>query len=185
MADREVAVATDTPLRQPGSAEEGLTSMSAGPTSATAGNTTASQAQADRSLISRFRNCSVTSPRLRIVGARPVTLVVADGRELGLDHDRAARLQVPPHRFPQRKDRLARLDAAPGGATDPRPLGGPGVECAVIGIVRIYSDPRHVILYTSKGEVRQEFRIVLAVSASLSSYHTGRHRPLPSGPGTQ
>ncbi len=31
----------------------------------------------------------------------------------------------------------------------------------IIGIVGIYSDPRHVILYTSNGEVRQEFSIVL------------------------
>jgi hypothetical protein len=31
----------------------------------------------------------------------------------------------------------------------------------VTGIVGIYSDPRHVILYTSNGEVRQEFSIVL------------------------
>ena len=29
------------------------------------------------------------------------------------------------------------------------------------GIAGIYSDPRHVILYTSNGEVRQEFSIVL------------------------
>jgi 8-oxo-dGTP pyrophosphatase MutT (NUDIX family) len=36
-----------------------------------------------------------------------------------------------------------------------------GIECAVTGIVGIYSDPRHVILYTSDGEVRQEFSIVL------------------------
>jgi 8-oxo-dGTP pyrophosphatase MutT (NUDIX family) len=36
-----------------------------------------------------------------------------------------------------------------------------GTECAVTGITGIYSDPRHVILYTSNGEVRQEFSIVL------------------------
>lgn len=33
-----------------------------------------------------------------------------------------------------------------------------GIECAVTGTVGIYSDPRHVILYTSNGEVRQESR---------------------------
>jgi ADP-ribose pyrophosphatase YjhB (NUDIX family) len=38
---------------------------------------------------------------------------------------------------------------------------GDGVEGAVTGIVGIYSDPRHVILYTSNGEVRQEFSIAL------------------------
>jgi 8-oxo-dGTP pyrophosphatase MutT (NUDIX family) len=36
-----------------------------------------------------------------------------------------------------------------------------GIECEVTGITGIYSDPRHVILYTSNGEVRQEFSIVL------------------------
>jgi 8-oxo-dGTP pyrophosphatase MutT (NUDIX family) len=36
-----------------------------------------------------------------------------------------------------------------------------GIECAITGITGIYSDPRHVILYTSNGEVRQEFSIVL------------------------
>jgi 8-oxo-dGTP pyrophosphatase MutT (NUDIX family) len=36
-----------------------------------------------------------------------------------------------------------------------------GIECAVTGITGIYSDPRHVILYTSDGEVRQEFSIAL------------------------
>jgi hypothetical protein len=35
-----------------------------------------------------------------------------------------------------------------------------GIECAVTGIVGIYSDPRHVVMYTSNGEVRQEFSIV-------------------------
>jgi ADP-ribose pyrophosphatase YjhB (NUDIX family) len=36
-----------------------------------------------------------------------------------------------------------------------------GVECEVTGLVGIYTDPCHVILYTSDGEVRQEFSIVL------------------------
>lgn len=36
-----------------------------------------------------------------------------------------------------------------------------GVECEVTGVIGIYSDPKHVILYTSNGEVRQEFSIVL------------------------
>ena len=31
----------------------------------------------------------------------------------------------------------------------------------VTGIAGIYSDPKHVILYTSNGEARQEFSIVL------------------------
>jgi 8-oxo-dGTP pyrophosphatase MutT (NUDIX family) len=36
-----------------------------------------------------------------------------------------------------------------------------GIVCEITGIVGIYSDPKHVILYTSNGEVRQEFSIVL------------------------
>ena len=62
--------------------------------------------------------------------------------------------------------------ALPGGAIDlgesvaqaavRETLEETGIECAVTGITGIYSDPRHVILYTSNGEVRQEFSIVLA-----------------------
>jgi 8-oxo-dGTP pyrophosphatase MutT (NUDIX family) len=61
--------------------------------------------------------------------------------------------------------------ALPGGAIDlgesvaqaaaRETLEEAGIECAVTGIVGIYSDPRHVILYTSNGEARQEFSIVL------------------------
>lgn len=36
-----------------------------------------------------------------------------------------------------------------------------GIDCEIIGISGIYTDPKHVILYTSNGEVRQEFSIVL------------------------
>lgn len=36
-----------------------------------------------------------------------------------------------------------------------------GVECEITGLSGIYTDPGHVILYTSNGEVRQEFSIVL------------------------
>ena len=32
-----------------------------------------------------------------------------------------------------------------------------GIDCEVTGLVGIYTDPRHVILYTSNGEARQEF----------------------------
>jgi ADP-ribose pyrophosphatase YjhB (NUDIX family) len=35
-----------------------------------------------------------------------------------------------------------------------------GITCKVTGLVGIYTNPRHVILYTSNGEVRQEFSIV-------------------------
>jgi ADP-ribose pyrophosphatase YjhB (NUDIX family) len=36
-----------------------------------------------------------------------------------------------------------------------------GIDCQITGITGIYTDPKHVILYTSNGEVRQEFSIVL------------------------
>lgn len=35
-----------------------------------------------------------------------------------------------------------------------------GVTCEITGLVGIYTDPRHVIHYTSDDEVRQEFSIV-------------------------
>jgi ADP-ribose pyrophosphatase YjhB (NUDIX family) len=40
-----------------------------------------------------------------------------------------------------------------------------GIECEITGIVGTYSDPKHVILYTSNGEARQEFSIVLTARA--------------------
>jgi 8-oxo-dGTP pyrophosphatase MutT (NUDIX family) len=36
-----------------------------------------------------------------------------------------------------------------------------GVTCEITGLVGIYTDPHHVIHYTSNDEVRQEFSIVL------------------------
>jgi ADP-ribose pyrophosphatase YjhB (NUDIX family) len=36
-----------------------------------------------------------------------------------------------------------------------------GINCEITGIVGIYTDPKHVLLYTSNGEVRQEFSIVV------------------------
>ncbi|WP_310961570.1 NUDIX hydrolase [Nocardioides terrisoli] len=40
-----------------------------------------------------------------------------------------------------------------------------GIDCNVTGIAGIYSNPRHLIEYTSNGEVRQEFTIVLTARA--------------------
>ncbi|MFE3455263.1 NUDIX hydrolase [Nonomuraea sp. NPDC059194] len=40
-----------------------------------------------------------------------------------------------------------------------------GITCEITGLVGTYSDPRHVILYTSNGEARQEFSIVLTAQA--------------------
>jgi ADP-ribose pyrophosphatase YjhB (NUDIX family) len=36
-----------------------------------------------------------------------------------------------------------------------------GIDCQITGLVGIYTDPKHVILYTSNDEARQEFSIVL------------------------
>ncbi|MFD1939312.1 NUDIX hydrolase [Nonomuraea mangrovi] len=65
--------------------------------------------------------------------------------------------------------------AVPGGAVDlgesipvaavRETLEETGITCEITGIVGTYTDPRHVILYTSNGEVRQEFSIVLTARA--------------------
>jgi ADP-ribose pyrophosphatase YjhB (NUDIX family) len=84
--------------------------------------------------------------------------------------------------------------AIPGGAIDlGESLNGAavretmeetGVICEITGIVGIYTDPKHVILYTSNGEARQEFSIVLtarAVSGQPStSSETSQVRWVPS-----
>lgn len=41
-----------------------------------------------------------------------------------------------------------------------------GIDCSVTGLVGVYTDPKHVILYTSNGEVRQEFSILLTARAT-------------------
>ncbi len=41
-----------------------------------------------------------------------------------------------------------------------------GVDCEITGLSGIYTDPGHVILYTSNGEVRQEFSVVLPARAT-------------------
>jgi ADP-ribose pyrophosphatase YjhB (NUDIX family) len=66
--------------------------------------------------------------------------------------------------------------AVPGGAVDldesvaqaavRETLEESGIECAITGIVGIYSDPKFVILYTSNGEEREEFSIVLTARLS-------------------
>jgi len=35
-----------------------------------------------------------------------------------------------------------------------------GINCEITGLVGIYTDPKHVILYTTDGEARQEFSVV-------------------------
>lgn len=41
-----------------------------------------------------------------------------------------------------------------------------GIDCEITGLSGIYTDPGHLILYTSNGEVRQEFSIVLTARAT-------------------
>ncbi len=41
-----------------------------------------------------------------------------------------------------------------------------GIDCQITGVVGIYSDPKHLILYTSNNEVRQEFSILLTATAT-------------------
>lgn len=53
-----------------------------------------------------------------------------------------------------------------------------GIDCEITGLVGIYTDPKHVILYTSNGEARQEFSIV------LTARPTGGH-PTPSSESTE
>ena len=40
-----------------------------------------------------------------------------------------------------------------------------GIRCEVTGLVGIYTNPNHVILYTSNGEARQEFSLVYTARA--------------------
>ncbi|RAY16734.1 NUDIX hydrolase [Actinomadura craniellae] len=61
--------------------------------------------------------------------------------------------------------------AVPGGAIDlgesvseaaiRETLEETGIRCEITGLLGIYSDPKHLIHYTSNDEVRQEFSIVL------------------------
>jgi 8-oxo-dGTP pyrophosphatase MutT (NUDIX family) len=53
-----------------------------------------------------------------------------------------------------------------------------GIDCEIVGLVGIYTDPKHVILYTSDNEVRQEFSIV------LTARPIGGH-PSPSSESTE
>ncbi|MFG1865659.1 NUDIX hydrolase [Microbispora bryophytorum] len=78
--------------------------------------------------------------------------------------------------------------AVPGGAIDlgeslpqaavRETLEETGVLCEITGLVGTYTDPRHVIFYTSNGEARQEFSIVLTARAV-------RGEPTPSSESTE
>ncbi|GAB1690797.1 NUDIX domain-containing protein [Krasilnikovia sp. M28-CT-15] len=60
-----------------------------------------------------------------------------------------------------------------------------GIDVEITGLVGIFTDPRHVILYTSNGEVRQEFSVVFSArpvggTATTSSESTEvRWTPVP------
>jgi ADP-ribose pyrophosphatase YjhB (NUDIX family) len=41
-----------------------------------------------------------------------------------------------------------------------------GIDCEISGLVGIYTDPKHVIVYTSNGEARQEFSAVFTARAT-------------------
>jgi ADP-ribose pyrophosphatase YjhB (NUDIX family) len=83
--------------------------------------------------------------------------------------------------------------ALPGGAVDlgeslsqaaiRETLEESGIECEITGVSGIYTNPRHVVLYTSNGEVRQEFSIVLTARATggqpASSSETSEVRWVP------
>jgi ADP-ribose pyrophosphatase YjhB (NUDIX family) len=40
-----------------------------------------------------------------------------------------------------------------------------GIDCEITGLVGIYTDPKHIIYYTSDGEARQEFSVVFTAKA--------------------
>jgi ADP-ribose pyrophosphatase YjhB (NUDIX family) len=85
--------------------------------------------------------------------------------------------------------------AVPGGAIDlgesmvqaavRETLEETGVDCEITGLVGIYTDPKHVILYTSNGEVRQEFSILLTGRATggapATSSESSEVRWVPQG----
>jgi ADP-ribose pyrophosphatase YjhB (NUDIX family) len=41
-----------------------------------------------------------------------------------------------------------------------------GIDCEIVRLVGVYTNPRHVMLYTSNGEVRQECSLVFAARAT-------------------
>ncbi|WP_066361230.1 NUDIX hydrolase [Herbidospora mongoliensis] len=78
--------------------------------------------------------------------------------------------------------------AVPGGAIDlgesipqaavRETLEETGITCRITGLAGTYSDPKHVILYTSNGEARQEFSLVLVAQAVAGE-------PTPSSESTE
>jgi ADP-ribose pyrophosphatase YjhB (NUDIX family) len=40
-----------------------------------------------------------------------------------------------------------------------------GIDCEITGLVGLYTDPKHIIFYTSDGEARQEFSVLFTARA--------------------
>jgi 8-oxo-dGTP pyrophosphatase MutT (NUDIX family) len=56
-----------------------------------------------------------------------------------------------------------------------------GVHTKVVGLLGVYSDPAHLVEYTSDGEFRQEFEVTFIGTPSAESQHqTPKH---PTSPG--
>src|SRR5215471_8027913 len=79
--------------------------------------------------------------------------------------------------------------AVPGGGLDPgesitetavrETREETGIDCEITGLVGIYTNPRHVILYTSNGEVRQEFSIVFTARPVGGQLRPSRESSMP------
>jgi ADP-ribose pyrophosphatase YjhB (NUDIX family) len=41
-----------------------------------------------------------------------------------------------------------------------------GIDCEILDVIGIYTNPKHIIFYTSNGEARQEFSILLRARAT-------------------
>lgn len=41
-----------------------------------------------------------------------------------------------------------------------------GIDCEITSLVGLYTDPKHIILYTSDGEARQEFSVLFTARAT-------------------
>jgi ADP-ribose pyrophosphatase YjhB (NUDIX family) len=40
-----------------------------------------------------------------------------------------------------------------------------GIDCEITGLIGLYTDPKHIIFYTSDGEARQEFSVLFTARA--------------------
>ena len=56
-----------------------------------------------------------------------------------------------------------------------------GIDCEITGLVGIYTDPKHVIVYTSSNEARQEFSILLTARPLAGHPPQATKRPRCAG----